>query len=55
MPMKQSNYTSIQDRIEHPDINCLMPVEESEKNSIPFNLKDYLELVDWGGREVSQA
>jgi hypothetical protein len=25
---------------------------EGKKDSLPINLKDYLELVDWGGRGV---
>ena len=49
---EQSDYTSIQERIEHPTTSCLMPLEEKEIDSLPINLKDYLELVDWGGREV---
>jgi len=49
---EQSDYTSIQERIEHPENNYLRPFAEKECDGIPFNLKDYLELVDWGGREV---
>jgi hypothetical protein len=49
---EQSDYTSVQERIEHPDSGCLVPFSEQGHNTIPFNLKDYLELVDWGGREV---
>ena len=48
---EQSDYTSIQERIEQPEDGCLRPFDESEEG-IPFNLKDYLELVDWGGREI---
>jgi REP element-mobilizing transposase RayT len=51
---EQSDYTSIQERILHPGDNSLRPFAENEPNGIPFNLKDYLELVDWGGREVKQ-
>ena len=39
---EQSDYTSIQERILHDEDSCLRP----------FTLKDYLELVDWGGREI---
>jgi len=49
---EQSDYTSIQERIERPENSCLRPFEKKEDNGIPFKLKDYLELVDWGGREV---
>jgi putative transposase len=49
---EQSDYTSIQDRIEHPKTNCLMPLAEKERDWLSINLKDYLELVDWGGREI---
>ncbi|GMR15038.1 MAG: transposase [Gammaproteobacteria bacterium] len=51
---EQSDYTSIQERILQPEDSCLRPfVEQSDDDSgIPFALKDYLELVDWGGREI---
>jgi REP element-mobilizing transposase RayT len=49
---EQSDYTSIQERIENPNNSCLRPMVEKEKGSLPISLKDYLELVDWGGREV---
>jgi REP element-mobilizing transposase RayT len=49
---EQSDYTSIQERILHPEENSLRPFAKQEKNGIPFDLKDYLELVDWAGREV---
>jgi len=51
---EQSDYTSIQERIKHPDSGCLAPFSEQDSDAIPFNLKDYLELVDWGGREVKR-
>lgn len=47
-----SDYTSIQERVERPENSCLRPFSEKEEDGIPFNLKDYLELVDWGGREI---
>jgi len=28
---------------------------EKENDSLPINLNDYLELVDWGGREVKHS
>ena len=49
---EQSDYTSIQERINQPDNNDLTAIDRSTDDAIPFNLKDYLELVDWGGREV---
>jgi putative transposase len=49
---EQSDYTSVQERILHPEESCLRPFAEHEDDGIPFGLKDYLELVDWGGREI---
>jgi putative transposase len=49
---EQSDYTSIQERILHPEDSCLKPFAEQDDVCIPFGLKDYLELVDWGGREI---
>jgi REP element-mobilizing transposase RayT len=49
---EQSDYTSIQERIEQPEDSCLRAFADEEKDGIPFSLKDYLELVDWGGREI---
>jgi len=51
---EQSDYTSVQDRIENPDTSCLAQFSEQGNDTLPFNLKDYLELVDWGGREVKR-
>ena len=51
---EQSDYTSIQERILHPEARSLRPFAEQDTDGIPLNLKDYLELVDWGGREVKQ-
>jgi REP element-mobilizing transposase RayT len=47
-----SDYTSIQERVKQPQSGYLRPFEEKEENGIPFKLKDYLELVDWAGREI---
>jgi len=49
---EHSDYTSIQERILQPENSCLRPFAEQECDGIPFSLKDYLELVDWGGREI---
>ena len=51
---EQSDYTSVQERIKHPDSIGLAPFSEQGIDAIPFNFKDYLELVDWGGREVKR-
>ena len=51
---EQSDYTSIQERILQPAGTSLRPFAEQEADGIPFNLKDYLELVDWGGREIKR-
>lgn len=51
---EQSDYTSIQERINHPKNTCLAAFGDQGDGGIPFNLKDYLELVDWGGREVQR-
>ena len=49
---EQSDYTSIQERINQPDNASLMAFDNKADTAIPYNLKDYLELVDWGGREI---
>ena len=51
---EQSDYTSIQERIEKPQNSGLRPFDETKEDCIAFNLKDYLELVDWGGREIKR-
>ena len=51
---EQSGYTSIQERILQPENSCLRPFAEQDDIGIPFGLKDYLELVDWGGREIKR-
>ena len=51
---EQSDFTSIQQRILHPEDESLRPLAASADDAagIPFSLKDYLELVDWAGREI---
>ena len=51
-----SDFTSVQERILHPESSILRPfTEQSDDNTgIPITLRDYLELVDWGGREIKQ-
>jgi len=51
---EQSNYTSVQDRIERPHDSCLLPFGEQDNNEILLSLKDYLQLVDWGGRQINR-
>ena len=51
---EQSDYTSIQERIQHPEASCLRAFADQDDDGIPFGLKDYLELVDWGGREIKR-
>jgi len=52
--LEQSDYTSIQERIRRPNTQSLRPFAEQadDQVGIPFGLKDYLELVDWAGREI---
>jgi len=51
---EESDYTSIQERIHQPENTSLRPLGEKAKGSIPFSLKGYLELVDWGGRQIKR-
>jgi len=51
---EQSDYTSVQERIKHPDSDGLAPFSEQGSDTLPFRLQDYLELLDWGGREVKR-
>ncbi len=53
---ENSDYTSIQERIVHPDESTLLPfIPNDEAAGLPFSLKDYLELVDWAGREIKRG
>ena len=51
---ESSNYTAVQRRIAEPQNHGLMPFsdESRDRPAIPFDLKSYLELVDWSGRAV---
>ena len=51
---EQSDYTSIQERIKYRDNKGLLPFSDQGNEAIPFKLTDYLELVDWGGRELKR-
>jgi len=54
---EESEFTSIQERIKYPETHSLRPFAEHGKNflGIPFDLTDYLELVDWAGREIKYS
>ena len=49
-----SDFTSIQERIKHPDCSTLACFSDqaSDAAAIPFRLPDYLQLVDWAGRNI---
>ena len=51
---EQSDYTSIQERVLRLEGSCLKPFADDNDEGIPFRLKDYLELVDWAGREIKR-
>jgi REP element-mobilizing transposase RayT len=46
-----SNFTSVQERVQHPGQHNLQPMGGSD-DALPFTLKDYLEFVDWAGRGI---
>ena len=51
-----SAFTSIQERIQTPDSSELRAFSaQGETVGIPFTLKDYVELVDWAGREIKHG
>jgi len=51
---ESSEFTSIQERIRYPNSNSLRPFtgQSDTDTCLPYRLKDYLELVDWAGREI---
>jgi hypothetical protein len=51
---EESDFTSVQERLRRPEDSILRPfTEQSDEDAgIPITLRDYLELVDWGGREI---
>lgn len=50
---EQSEYTSIQERIQNPTSALLTPFANEGKNhTVPFAYADYLQLVDWSGRAI---
>ena len=51
---EQSEYTSIRERIVAAHETPLLPFTDQAEDGIPFNLKDYLELVDWAGRAIKE-
>ncbi|MFT5140426.1 MAG: hypothetical protein ACI9CB_002089 [Rhodothermales bacterium] len=53
---EDSEFTSIQERIQNPDSTRLSAFSgHGEEVGISFGLKDYLELVDWAGREIKRG
>jgi len=52
---EQSDFTSIQERIAHPQSDSLAPFSVQTDDALPFELNDYLELVEWGGRVVRRS
>lgn len=54
---EHSDYTSVQERILDPETSSLRKfIEKCDDGvGIPISLSDYLELVDWGGREIKQS
>ena len=52
---EQSDYTSVQERILRPDDIVLRSFsDQSDEDRLPFGFKDYLELVDWAGRQINK-
>ncbi len=51
---EESDFTSIQERIQHPQGSSLRPFAEhaDDADGMPFALNDYLQLVDWAGRVI---
>jgi hypothetical protein len=49
-----SHFTSIQERIQHPDAIELAPFSDhtTDARAIPCRMIDYLQLVDWAGRAI---
>ena len=53
---ESSDYTSVQERMIHPQETTLRPFAPNDENAgLPFTLRDYLELVDWAGREIKRG
>jgi len=51
-----SDFTSIQERIANPLETTLRPFDpDAASAGLPFTLQDYLELVDWAGREIQRG
>jgi len=51
---EESDFTSIQERIQHPQGSSLRAFAEhaDDADGMPFALNDYLQLVDWAGRVI---
>jgi REP element-mobilizing transposase RayT len=54
---EQSDFTSIQERIRHPSTTMLRPFAGNPDHAtgLPFELNDYIKLLDWAGQEVSEG
>jgi REP element-mobilizing transposase RayT len=54
---ERSDFTSVQERIRNPEGTALRAFEGhgGDDAGIPFGLKEYLELVDWAGREIKHG
>jgi len=53
---ESSDYTSIQERIIHPHETTLRPfASNDEAVGLSITLADYLNLVDWAGREIKRG
>jgi REP element-mobilizing transposase RayT len=53
---ESSDFTSIQQRLQKPDSSRLMGLSgQGEEPEMPFSINEYLELLDWAGREVKRG
>jgi len=54
---EESDYTSIQRRIDAPGHHNLYPTGAVDQSSdtLPFSINDYLEFVDWAGRGIQRG
>ena len=50
-----SDYTSVQERIKHPQTPDLRPFGNSDGEHLPFSYESYLQLVDWTGRTIRKG
>jgi REP element-mobilizing transposase RayT len=52
--LDESDYTSIQQRIQQPNDESILPFSDQTKrpNRLPYSVVDYLELVSWAKLEI---